>query len=253
VPIGQEAGWAPEPVWTQFRGKILLLLPGIEHRSPGRPVRSQTLYWLSYPSSRFYVLPSWNENRNCFNKSVYIFDICDIRFYRSTDSYLSCELPCVTVYQTCPLKQLTLLSATLLFSCFLLSVEMFRFVCLRLEQTILMDSLWTTGRPFVTAGAQTWSIAVLSTKYLSSHWTGQARHSWGEYLFRITGRWCAVVWCPTQIPLQCHEYTFLILFLSPKFCYFHSSLMISEVDTILLHKLTVQRKLLLSSWIGFCV
>jgi hypothetical protein len=22
VPIGQEAGWAPEPVWTQARGKI---------------------------------------------------------------------------------------------------------------------------------------------------------------------------------------------------------------------------------------
>jgi len=28
-----------------------LLLPGIESRSPGRPVRSQTLYWLSCPSS----------------------------------------------------------------------------------------------------------------------------------------------------------------------------------------------------------
>jgi hypothetical protein len=23
VPIVQEAGWAPEPVWTQVRGKIL--------------------------------------------------------------------------------------------------------------------------------------------------------------------------------------------------------------------------------------
>jgi hypothetical protein len=29
VPIGQEAGWAPELVWTQeVRGKILLPLPG---------------------------------------------------------------------------------------------------------------------------------------------------------------------------------------------------------------------------------
>jgi hypothetical protein len=45
VPIGQEAGWAPEPVWTQeFRRKILFPLPVIEPRSPGRPVRSQTLY-----------------------------------------------------------------------------------------------------------------------------------------------------------------------------------------------------------------
>jgi hypothetical protein len=28
-----------------------LPLPGIEHRSPGHPVRSQTLYWLSYPGT----------------------------------------------------------------------------------------------------------------------------------------------------------------------------------------------------------
>jgi hypothetical protein len=44
VPIGQEAGWAPEPVWTEVRGKILLLLSGIEPESSGSPVRSQTLY-----------------------------------------------------------------------------------------------------------------------------------------------------------------------------------------------------------------
>jgi hypothetical protein len=29
---------------TEVRRKILLPLPGIEHRSPSRPVRSQTLY-----------------------------------------------------------------------------------------------------------------------------------------------------------------------------------------------------------------
>jgi hypothetical protein len=44
VPIIQEAEWASELVWTQARGKILSPLPGIEPRSPGRPVRSQTLY-----------------------------------------------------------------------------------------------------------------------------------------------------------------------------------------------------------------
>jgi hypothetical protein len=32
---------------TQVGGKILLSLPGIESRSPGRPARSQTLYCLS--------------------------------------------------------------------------------------------------------------------------------------------------------------------------------------------------------------
>jgi hypothetical protein len=44
VPIVQVAGWAPEPVWTQKLEENLLPLPGIEPRSPGRPVRSQTLY-----------------------------------------------------------------------------------------------------------------------------------------------------------------------------------------------------------------
>jgi hypothetical protein len=44
VPIVQVAGSAPEPVWTQrLEKKILLPLPGIEPRSPGRPVRSQTM------------------------------------------------------------------------------------------------------------------------------------------------------------------------------------------------------------------
>jgi hypothetical protein len=36
---------------TEARGKILLPLSGIESRSSGRPVRSQTLYCLSYPDS----------------------------------------------------------------------------------------------------------------------------------------------------------------------------------------------------------
>jgi hypothetical protein len=35
VPIVHEAGWAPEPVWTQeARGEILLPLPGNEPISP---------------------------------------------------------------------------------------------------------------------------------------------------------------------------------------------------------------------------
>jgi hypothetical protein len=43
VPTVQEAGWAPGPVWT---GAENLALTGI--RSPGRPARSQSLYWLRY-------------------------------------------------------------------------------------------------------------------------------------------------------------------------------------------------------------
>jgi len=43
VPIVQEAGWAPGPVWT---GAENLALTGI--RSPDRPARNQSLYRLSY-------------------------------------------------------------------------------------------------------------------------------------------------------------------------------------------------------------
>jgi hypothetical protein len=43
--VGPRAGLDKEA-----RGKILSPLPGIETRSPGRPARSQTLYWLSYPA-----------------------------------------------------------------------------------------------------------------------------------------------------------------------------------------------------------
>ena len=43
VPIVQEAGWAPVPIWTG--GKFSPT--GI--RSPDRPTRSQSLYRLSYP------------------------------------------------------------------------------------------------------------------------------------------------------------------------------------------------------------
>ena len=43
VPILQEAGWAPGPVWNDGKSR--------PHRDsiPYRPVRSQLLYWLSYP------------------------------------------------------------------------------------------------------------------------------------------------------------------------------------------------------------
>ena len=44
IPTSQEAGWAPEPVWTG--GKSRPHWDSI----PDRPVRSQSLYWLSYPA-----------------------------------------------------------------------------------------------------------------------------------------------------------------------------------------------------------
>ena len=44
VPILQEAGWAPGPVWT---GAENLIPTGI--RFPDCPVRGQSLYRLNYP------------------------------------------------------------------------------------------------------------------------------------------------------------------------------------------------------------
>ena len=44
VPIVQEAGWAPGPIWT---GAENLAPTGI--RSPNFPARSESLYRLSYP------------------------------------------------------------------------------------------------------------------------------------------------------------------------------------------------------------
>ena len=42
VPIVQEAGWAPGPVWTDGKSRPTRI------RSPDRQARSQSLYQLSY-------------------------------------------------------------------------------------------------------------------------------------------------------------------------------------------------------------
>ena len=52
APIVQEAEWAPGPVWT---GAEHLPCTGI--RSPDRPVRSQSLYRLSYPAHTLCYIP----------------------------------------------------------------------------------------------------------------------------------------------------------------------------------------------------
>jgi hypothetical protein len=46
VPIVQEAGWAPEPVWTQRLEEKSFRL--CQRLNLDHPARSQTLYWLSY-------------------------------------------------------------------------------------------------------------------------------------------------------------------------------------------------------------
>jgi hypothetical protein len=52
VPTAQEAGWAPELVWTQRLEEKSFASAAIKPRSPGNPVCSQTLYWLSDPGSQ---------------------------------------------------------------------------------------------------------------------------------------------------------------------------------------------------------
>jgi hypothetical protein len=74
VPIVQEAGWAPGPVWT---GAENLAPTGI--RSPDRPTRSQSLYRLSYPAhytpfpvpNSFYLTcTAWGKDSNVTFKII---------------------------------------------------------------------------------------------------------------------------------------------------------------------------------------
>ena len=55
VPIVQEAGWAPGPVWTSAEN---LAPTGI--RSPDRPARSESLYRLSYHGPHCLGYPAFN-------------------------------------------------------------------------------------------------------------------------------------------------------------------------------------------------
>jgi hypothetical protein len=48
VPIVQDAGWAPGPVWTGAEKSR----PPHRDSIPDHPARSQSLYWLSYPAHR---------------------------------------------------------------------------------------------------------------------------------------------------------------------------------------------------------
>jgi len=69
VPILQEAGWAPGPVWT---GAENLVPTGI--RSPDRPARIQSLYRLSYPTHTYRNV-QW-EIYNCtYNYPIFVLYI----------------------------------------------------------------------------------------------------------------------------------------------------------------------------------
>ena len=61
VPIVQEAGWAPRPVWTGAEN-----LAPTRILSPVRPARSQSLYRLRYPAHN--KLRNWYLNFYCTEK-----------------------------------------------------------------------------------------------------------------------------------------------------------------------------------------
>ena len=66
VPIVQEAGWAPGPVWT---GAENLDPTGIW--SPDRPTRSQSLHRLSYPAHNLHIVMQYLLNvRTCMTKRI---------------------------------------------------------------------------------------------------------------------------------------------------------------------------------------
>jgi len=50
VPILQEAGWAPRPVWTGGKSRPQ------RDSIPDRPARSQSLYRLSYPAHINFII-----------------------------------------------------------------------------------------------------------------------------------------------------------------------------------------------------
>ena len=75
VPILQETGWAPGPVW--MGGKFLLHRDSIRHH----PYRSQSQYWLSYQAHIYiYILArntcspqgyqrNWTQNKYGYHKT----------------------------------------------------------------------------------------------------------------------------------------------------------------------------------------
>ena len=68
VPIVQEAGWAPGPVWT---GAEELAPTGI--RSPDREARSESLYRLSYPGPPRYPNTYYQMNKRTLRAVQCVF------------------------------------------------------------------------------------------------------------------------------------------------------------------------------------
>jgi hypothetical protein len=101
VPIVQEAGWAPGPVWTVAEN---LAPTGI--LTPDHPARSESLYRLSYAGSRNYCTKYntvSNENENGYLSSDNLNAVPTVSASKSAPSRSFTPLPIFTVR----LRQLT--------------------------------------------------------------------------------------------------------------------------------------------------
>jgi len=73
VPILQEAGWTPGPVWTGGKSR--------PHRDsiPDRPARSQSLYRLSYPAhTRYFYRQQLTKQLRSTKSSTIIWQHCTL-------------------------------------------------------------------------------------------------------------------------------------------------------------------------------
>jgi hypothetical protein len=91
VPIVQEAGWAPGPVWT---GAENLAPTGI--RSPHRPAHSQSLYRLRYmyiciAPSWIHLVPNLRMHEYCLHSSIYLHGVVFIHTGTTLSLHISNE------------------------------------------------------------------------------------------------------------------------------------------------------------------
>jgi hypothetical protein len=93
VPIVQEAGWTPGPVWT---GAENLVPTGI--RSPDRPVRSQSLYQLCY------LAHIWHCSNRQTGGHAFVVNIKPSWLYILSDIYILHGTISVTTPCTCAEK-----------------------------------------------------------------------------------------------------------------------------------------------------
>ena len=93
VPIVQEAGWAPEPVWMGGKSRPH------RHSIPDLPVRSQSLYRLSYPAhtrpsvmtyidSIVYLTSDGRVTTNCLLQRNWIDALGLISFWRFSETFV---------------------------------------------------------------------------------------------------------------------------------------------------------------------